>query len=197
MTASAVRVASVALAEAKMKNYLLAAMGAIFTLCNASVLAQSGAELELGGFTLGMGIERFDKDARYTCETARTAFADKTCRLKALESVNVVGSPVEFMTFMFLENRLYAITANLNPAEFNIVSQALQKKYGAPKVLAQAISPSAKAAGLPSNETDTLEWKSASNELLLRKVNMVGRTDLRLWSPQAMDKVVQKLSNKP
>jgi hypothetical protein len=151
-----------------------------------SALAQSGnanrpnkPEFELAGFTLGTPFERFASDPRYQCEAGRTSFADKTCRLRALDGVSIQGTPVEFMTFMFLDARLYAITATFNPNQFTAVSSAMRKPYGSPVI-------SAPQPNASSSEGETLEWKGKHSELLLRKVNMMGRSDVRLWSPEAL-----------
>ncbi len=140
-------------------------------------------EFELAGFALGTPFERFASDPRYQCEAGRTSFADKTCRLRVLESVSINGTPVEFMTFMFLERRLYAITASFNPAQFSSVSNAMRKPYGVPST--SATTPNSNA------DSETLEWKGKQSELLLRKLNMMGRSDVRLWSPDALNQAMQ------
>jgi hypothetical protein len=141
-------------------------------------------EFELAGFSLGAPFERFSSDPRYQCEAGRTSFADKTCRLRALEGVSIQGTPVEFMTFMFLEKRLYAITATFNPNQFTAVSTAMRKPYGSPASAALNSSAS-------NSEGETLEWKGKQSELLLRKINMMGRSDVRLWSPEALNQAMQ------
>jgi hypothetical protein len=170
----------------------LAALGVL--LASSAVQAQTAKltkpEFELAGFALGTPFDRFASDPRYQCEAGRTSFADKTCRLRALESVSINGTPVEFMTFMFLEQRLYAITASFNPTQFAAVSNAMRKPYGVPAT-------SAATPNTNSPDSETLEWKGKQSELLLRKVNMMGRSDVRLWSPEALNQALQMSTVKP
>ena len=159
-------------------------LAAVASLLVGAFAPTSVQAFELAGFSVGQAYEQFASSPRFQCEAGRTSFADKTCRLRALDGVSLSGAPVEFMTFLFLDNRLYAITATFNPQRFTAVSKDLRKRYGEPAGIA------------PSNSagSDTEEWKQSGAELLLRKTNMMGRADARLWSPTSLEQAMKKAS---
>jgi hypothetical protein len=166
----------------------------LFALVVVSTPAVATEPLAFKGHTIGSPNTAIAQDPRFDCRAVRTPTADQVCLLRLKEQETIAGKPVSSLYYFYDWARLSGIVISLSESHFQAVTQALQAKYGPPRISVEQV----KNLKGEAYENRTLTWRQGDTQLQAQRyAGRLDRSLIRLSDEAAAGRIRQRRATAP
>lgn len=112
----------------------------VITTSSTAALAQEQPRTSFKDLYLGMSIEDVRGNRRFVCDKSSSEIADTVCAARRPGEETIAGAKTKGIYLFLIDDAVYSILIKIDPSDFSQIREAMELKYGSPKVEANRLT---------------------------------------------------------